>query len=184
MRPGPGGSTSNIYGAEGRAKRCCRSTFRRRSNEFPVPGKLETRCRRIRSMQFMRRSGIRAKGRRAMICRAFGRRWAESGVVPDAAAGGDVLRAEALRMLLRKIWPSCPFTGITCEITIIQSNRHSKGFCQICSSGFSQYSGRLGTAGPFLKFIPHGFSQYSGRLGTAEPFLKFVPLVFCNIPGS
>ena len=88
------------------------------------------------------------------------------------------------------------------EITIILSIRHSKGFSQICSSGFTLYSERLGTAAPFLKYVPPGFavyrviryrgafslvcspdfSQYSVRLGTAEPFFKFVLLVFRNLP--
>ena len=85
-----------------------------------------------------------------MICRAFGRRWAESEDLRSLQeemdrerrsaepSGGDGLRAQALRGFAGEFdiqvhEPESPVN----EITIILSIRHSKGFSQICSPCFS-----------------------------------------------
>ena len=59
--------------------------------------------------------------------------------------------------------------------------RYSKRNSKNCSPWFLRHFGGLGTAKGIRRIVLHGFLQYSGWLGTAVFFLRFVPLDFSNI---
>ena len=66
---------------------------------------------------------------------------------------------------------------------IILSIRYRKGFSQICSTWFLQYSGRLGTAKGIRRIVLHGFYSIPGDKVQQKEFEELFSMVFAAFRG-